>query len=167
MIKRMRRPLHRIVFRDLLGHNIISGQLTISWQEYTSHKQLKCRKIHQKNSITQDPEAHLIHLCTVPAIQLCKEKREEKEVLEEKEEEEMGLYKSYQSKDSFSWRNLGIPASSTYLLVKIHSSLKIVLDTKKLYPGHFENNIPINKLFGVISYFMKEFNFQYEQLGLL
>ena len=25
MIKRMRRPLHRIVFRDLLGPNIISG----------------------------------------------------------------------------------------------------------------------------------------------
>ena len=81
-------------------------------------------------------------------------------MLEEKEEEEMGLYKSYQSKDSFSWRNIRIPASSTYLLVKfIDSNLKIVLDTKKLYPGHFENNIPINKLFGVISYFMKEFYF--------
>ena len=38
-------------------------------------------------------------------------------MLEEKEEEEKGLYKSYQSKDSFSWRNLGIPASSTYLFL--------------------------------------------------
>ena len=49
---------------------------------------------------------------------ICKEEREEKEVLEEKEEdEEKGLYKSYQSKNSFSWRNLGIPASSTYLFI--------------------------------------------------
>ena len=45
-------------------------------------------------------------------------------MLEEKEEEEKGLYKSYQSKDSFSWRNLGIPASSTYLLVKFIVVLK-------------------------------------------
>ena len=91
----------------------------VCWQGYKSHRPLKCRKIHQKNTIRQeDLEAHLIHPCTVPAIQLCKK----------------GLYKSYQSKDSVSWIDLEFLASSSYLF--LFGKLIVVLDnihTKKLY----------------------------------
>ena len=56
-------------------------------------------------------------------------------MLEEKEEEEeKGLYKSYQSKDSVSWMDLEFLASSSYLF--LFGKFIVVLDNihiKKLY----------------------------------